>query len=485
MNQASINDDGSRPRTIKEGGRRQWIHAANVSGRYAKLRLVSSSLLLLLFFAAPWLSLDGAPLLRLSFLSSSFVMFGQHILIYEFHHFALLALLLVITLFLASAALGRIWCGYACPQTVFIEQILGRIETLCEGPAAHRIAMEGKPLTAGRVTRKIIKQLLYLTVSLAFSLTLVAIFTGPELLFSEWQRGAWTAVLFFTALAWFDGAYWREQFCHMVCPYGRLQSVMQDSATRTIGYDQRRGEPRRRGKDRQGAGDCIDCGRCTRVCPSGIDIRAGAHQIECIGCARCIDACDAVMDNLGLSRGLVRYDAALFFVADQHHIDGASKLARPAVWRPRIAVYTCLWLTLCGFGIYEFVTRAPFHVLLLSTPNGLPYVVEGERLKNLLSLKIGNQSRKAATYEISLLPIAKTAESSANFEHDVASWRIESPLRIGPVPIGKEVTMPVLISAPRAASGASFRLEVRTLEGDHSTAVDRRILGPGVPGQKG
>jgi cytochrome c oxidase accessory protein FixG len=295
-----------QPRTIKRGGGRQWLHPTRVKGRYQTLRTISTIALLAFMFAAPWLTIGGLPFIRLSFLAESFYLLGQPILIYEFYHFVQLALLLVVTLFLASAYFGRIWCGYACPQTIFIEQIFERIQTLIEGPAAHRIATQNAPMTTARLLRKIVKQAAFLAVSAAFGFNLVAIFVGPENIFAS--TAAVTVALLLTALAWFDSAYWREQFCHIACPYARFQSVMQDLNTRTIGYDAKRGEPRRKGKQRDGAGDCIDCGLCTRVCPSGIDIRQGASQLECTGCARCVDACDNVMATIKKPSGLIRYD---------------------------------------------------------------------------------------------------------------------------------------------------------------------------------
>ncbi len=456
MNQSFSDDLASQPRTIKAGGGRRWIHPAPVHGKFARLRLLSSVVLLAVLIVTPWVEVGGLPFIRLSFLAPSFFLFGHAILIYEFYHFVLLALLLVVTLFGVSALWGRVWCGYACPQTVFVEQLFGRIETLIEGPAAKRILAEGKPLTAARVARKALKQLAFVTVSAGFAFSLVAWFTGPREIFEGSAPGVHTAVLLLTALAWFDGAYWREQFCHIVCPYGRFQSIMQDRATRTIGYDARRGEPRGKGKHREQLGDCIDCGLCVRVCPSGIDIRQGASQLECIACTKCIDACDGVMTQTGKTPGLIRYDAVAMFSPD-------APAKPPRIFRRRLVAYAGIWLLLCGVGIARFVNRAPFHAKVLSAVGSAPYFLDGDRVKNLLALKVGNQSDGVETYEVTVEP---------------AEARIESPASCGPLPTGSEGTYPLLISAPRSMSGKTLILRVRPLGGGEERVFHREFVGP-------
>lgn len=450
----------SQPATIKRGGGRRWIHAAEVKGRFNNLRIATSLVLLVVFYGTPWLTIEGQPFLKLSFLSSSFVMFGQPILIYEFYHFVFLALLLVMTLFLASTFYGRIWCGYSCPQSVFVEQIFGRIETFFEGPAAHRIVQEAKPLTAVRVLRKVGKQLSFGLVSASFAFSLIALFTGPEALLSHPRAATVTAFSLLTALAWFDGGYWREQFCHIVCPYGRFQGVMQDAATRTIGYDTARGEPRKRGKNRDGAGDCIDCSLCVRVCPSGIDIRQGAHQLECIACAKCVDACDGVMGSLGKPRGLIRYDAVAMFAPE-------SPPRAPSVLRPRLIAYVAVWLALFGIGLYQFVHHTTLHVTLLSARGAPPYVLDGVRVKSLFNVKVGNQTRHATRFKLALAaPVP-------------ADLRIESPTTSGPVPPGAEATFPVLVSFPRDAAATQITLSVRAEGSGEEKLLSRLLTGPG------
>lgn len=448
----------SQPNTIRPGGGRKWIHAASVTGKWQRLRVVVASVLLLLFYASPWITIDHRPFLRLTFLESSFYLLGQTILIYEFHHFVLLALLLVLVLFLASAAAGRVWCGWACPQTIFVEHILLRIEALVEGPATRRLAKDGKPLSPADIARKVLKHLLFLVICVSFSFTLVAIFTGPQLLI-EGHTGAWIATGILTALAWFDGGWWREQFCHIVCPYARFQSVMQDTATRTIGYDPFRGEPRGRGKNRSSKGSCIDCGLCVRVCPSGIDIRQGASQLECTGCARCIDACDSVMENTGQALGLIRYDALAIFQS--------RGIEKPKIMRARVLIYVVACAALTIAGIWLFVTRASFHVKQIAAGKAAPYILQGDNLSNLFNLKIANQARGTEAYTISLV-------------EPESLIKIMSPSQTQPVQPGQEITFPVLLTGKKTSAGMDVHVVIEGIESKSKRTVKRVFSGPGM-----
>lgn len=446
----------SQPNTIKQGGGRKWIHAAAIGGVWQRRRNAVAAVLLLLFYATPWITVGGQPLVRLSFLDEVFFLLGQPILIYEFYHFVLLALLLVLTLFLASALFGRIWCGWACPQTIFIEHLLMRIETLIEGPAAHRIARLGKPLSAQDILRKIVKQILFIAVCLSFAFALVALFVGPPRLLAG-HSSSWAAVAFLTGLAWFDGAWWREQFCHIVCPYARFQSVMQDAATRTIGYDSQRGEPRGRGKKRDGKGACIDCGLCTRVCPSGIDIRQGASQLECTGCTRCIDACDSIMTSIKQPKGLIRFDSVAVF-------EKTAAKSRPII-RPRILLYAAGWIVLATLGIWLFIARAPFHVKQVATAHATPYILSGEKVQNLFNLKIANQAAGAETYSLSL-------------EDAPLGMQIGSPTVTGTAVPGQELTIPVLLVGAKNDGGKKVRIAVKASGSQVTRTVERTFAGP-------
>lgn len=466
MTTNSLNLIPDQPGTIAPGGKRRWLFPAEIRGRWQNLRKLTSLVLLTLLYATPWLSINGAPFLRLSFLSSSFVMFGSPILMHDFHHFVLLALLLIVTLFAASAIIGRVWCGFACPQTIFIEQILGRIDRLIEGPAAKRQLDSKRPWTFERVIRRAAKLLAYGIVSFSFAFTLVAIFTGPEAILMMDQNKINAALLVLTLLAWFDAAYWREQFCHIVCPYARFQGVMQDQATRSIGYDMDRGEPRsplkRKSITPEKKGDCIDCGLCVRVCPSGIDIRQGATQQECIACARCIDACDGIMKNLGRPTGLIRYDALAKF-------EQGAKALPPPILRPRVVVYAIVWILLLAVGLAQYLNRHSFHAQILSTSGTKPYFVDQESVKNLMSLKIGNQSPRPDRFTVSI----KSADNGIQ-------PRIESPTMIGPVLPGQELTAPLLISVQSLTTKTlNESIIIRSENTGEERIIERKFVFPG------
>lgn len=448
-----------KPNTIADGGKRIWIYPQEIAGRFMKVRTSISIALLLLFYILPWCTWHENPILRLSLSSGSFFFMGQQLFIYEFYHFILLFVLAALTLFLVSALFGRVWCGYGCPQTIFIEQVLRRIETWIEGPSHHRKMIDSKKLTANALLRKVLKQIAFAAVSLSFALTFTSFFTQPERVFTFASTEISVAVALLTALAWFDGAYWREQFCHIVCPYARFQSVVQSKSTVTIGYDKTRGEPRRRGKNRDGAGDCIDCGLCVRVCPSGIDIRQGVNQLECIACARCIDGCDSIMTSIGKPQGLIRYDS-------EARLSEGSNPPRFAVFRrPEILGLIAVVVGIFILGVHELVHRKDFHFQLLTVP-GTPFVVDGDRVKNIYTLKVSNQSSADAQLVVDLK------------DHSNSEAKIESPTALGMVRQGEERVFPVLFSTARSTTAKTVTLQVKTLDDKVLFEETRKFLMP-------
>ena len=285
---------------MDRSGRRRWLYPDRRPGLYATRRKFTAFILIGLYLVGPWLSWNGNPLLRLDVFEKKAYLFGYVLRVNEAGILAPFFATMALVLLLATSVKGRIWCSYACPQTVFVEWLIRPIEEWVEGSAHHRRRIDAGPRTFIIYFKKAVKHLLFLIIAAIVANTFVSFFVGPDRVV-HWMTApptehpipflAMMSVMlgFYADLAWF-----REQFCAFLCPYARFQSVMLDSATPTVAYDAKRGDPRGRGESK---GDCIDCGLCVRVCPTGIDIRQGL-QLECITCARCIDACHMVMPNL-------------------------------------------------------------------------------------------------------------------------------------------------------------------------------------------
>ena len=432
-----------RSNTIGEKGARRWVYPQEVSGFHTRLRFGISVVLFTLFYAAPWITWNGAPFVQLSFSTGSFYILGQKLFIYELYNFVFLGLLLAATLFFVSALYGRIWCGYACPQTLFLEQICRRIETFFQGNALSRKAADQKPLTLKRVGAKVATQISFILVCLSFAWTLVALFAGSRNLgFVPQGEPAWLMVLVVGSLAYLDAAFLREQFCLMLCPYARFQGVLQDPGTRTLGYDSNRGEPRAKGVRTPGntSGDCIDCGFCVRVCPTAMDIRHGTGQLDCISCGRCIDACNTVMASLKKPLGLIRYDVEARLnpwpaIEPNEKIPGKNEAPlppRPPLLRPRILLYGGVCFALAALGMWRFFERADLHIKLLNV-NGIPYVAEQERIKNIFTLKLVNQRAEPRTFVVKLAALS-------------SGLHLDSPSEPLVLPAGGDLQVPVLVS---------------------------------------
>jgi cytochrome c oxidase accessory protein FixG len=311
----------------------------------------------------------------------------------------------VLTIAFVTAVWGRLWCGYVCPQTVFVDGVYRKIEGWIEGDALARKRLDEGPWTHEKWTKKSVKWGLFLIISLVIGHSFLAYFTGTEaleamMLQSPWTNpGAFGVMAFVSGLVLFDFGWFREQFCTIACPYGRLQSVLMDDRSMVVGYDTKRGEPRRGVQSVEGkAGDCVNCYRCVAVCPTGIDIRRGT-QLECIACSACIDACDRVMEKLGKPTGLIRYKT----------LEGNRDTVSP--FRPRAMIYVLLLVTVFS-GLFWNVSRhktisAEF-VRALETPYQVVTAPNGKELvTNHFKLDVRNQDFSAMTIKIQLDESAK------------------------------------------------------------------------------
>jgi len=379
------------------------IYPREMKGRFASLSRLATLILLGLFYAVPWLLWDDRQAFLFDLPARKFYLLGLTLWPQDFPYLALLLIIAALSLFLFTALLGRVWCGFACPQTVWTEAFIW-MEQWTEGTRSQRMKLDKAPWGWNKLRRKGSKQLLWLTFSLWTGFTFVSYFTpvrvlGPELL--TLTAGNWAIfwTVFYGFATYGNAGYMREQVCKYMCPYARFQSAMFDKDTLIISYDERRGEPRggrKRSADPRalGLGDCIDCKVCVQVCPTGIDIRDGL-QYDCIACAACIDACDSVMDRMKYPRGLVRYST------EQSMQGGDSR-----VLRPRVFVYATLLLVLCAGLITSMATRTPIILDIIRDRNSLYRELPDGLIENIYTVKIVNQRNIARSFHLSVDGIA-------------------------------------------------------------------------------
>ncbi|TSA21508.1 MAG: cytochrome c oxidase accessory protein CcoG [Betaproteobacteria bacterium] len=379
---------------------RKKVYYRAVQGLYNNWRVAFVWLTQVIYYGLPWLPWNDRQAVLFDLGARKFYLFD---LVFWPQDFIWLAALLIISalgLFLFTAIAGRLWCGYACPQTVYTEVFVW-IERLFEGDHKHQQKLTAQPWNGEKILRRGGKQVAWVLLSLWTGFTLVAYFTPASVLWDEiwvWGFGPWeTFWIFFYAFAtWGFAGMMRDQVCKYMCPYARFQSAMFDMDTLIITYDEKRGEPRsaRKKGDVNAQGDCVDCGICVAVCPTGIDIRNGL-QYMCIGCAACIDACDQVMDKVGSPRGLIRYST-------QSAIDGVypdSEIKRH-IFRPRILFYiTVFSAILIAFG-YTMAMRVPLLVDVLRDRNSLSREAPSGEIENLYRLQITNMDAKAHRFEV-------------------------------------------------------------------------------------
>lgn len=391
--------------TSDEKGRRIFLHPADVRGFFRKQRTRVQAALILLFLILPWIKIQGKQALLLNITDRHFEIFG---LTLRAHNAPLLFLVFAAAgfgLFFATAVLGRVWCGWACPQTVFIDGVFRRIERWIEGPALERRKLDKAPWTSDKILKRTAKWFLFLIASLIVTHSFLAYFVGTEKLatmITSSPTENWGGFLFMvisTGIILFDFAWFREQFCTIVCPYGRFQSVLMDNSSLVVAYDVARGEPRATpqakalAKSHGGTlGDCVNCYRCVQVCPTGIDIRRGV-QMECIACTACIDACDEVMTKIKKPTGLIRYDSLSLQ-------KGSQKSAEKRSRQPRIGARGALYLALFVASVVALgvllARLQPIEVEILRAKN-TPYTVQNlddgrTIVTNHFRLELSNQS---------------------------------------------------------------------------------------------
>lgn len=394
--------------TIDSRGRRKWVYAHLVPGRFFRRRATVAYVLMAFYLLMPWIVINGRQGIRLDIPHRRFTFFGAEFWATDTFFLFLLLFSLGMALFLFTAAFGRVWCGWACPETVFLEFLFRPIERLVEGAESDRRKLDRSPWSFRKVRIKLLKHGLCALCAWVIASTALAYFIGREPLIRMMSHSPLeNPEMFLLTVALmlvmaFQFGWFREQFCTVLCPYARFQSVLMDPHSFLVGYDARRGEPR--GKLRTKStkdGDCIDCRLCVRVCPTGIDIRNGT-QLECIACTACIDACDSVMDQVGLPKGLIRYDTE-------------ARMADAGVnWiRPRLFVYAgLLLLSLVTLGTM-LSQRSPLDLEIIREGRASPFVIDASGiLTNQFSMRLENKSDAAQQFlDFAVTPEGVTAVS--------------------------------------------------------------------------
>ena len=381
------------------------IYPRETKGFFQNLRHIALFVLLGLYYGLPWLSWGDRQAILFDLPARKFHIFGISLWPQDFFFLTLLLIMAGLSLFFFTALAGRVWCGFACPQTVWTDAFIW-MERLVEGSRSQQMKLSKMPWNAEKIRKRSLKQLLWVTFALWTGFTFVGYFTPiKELAGILWSGNGsfwqWFWVLFYSFATYGNAGFMREQVCKYMCPYARFQSAMFDKDTLVITYDDQRGEPRKRGtkrnKDTENAGDCIDCGLCVQVCPTGIDIRNGL-QYECIACAACIDVCDSVMTQVNRPTNLIKYTT-------ESRMEGKET----KILRPRIVIYGVLLSLLFGGFVTALAMRSSIQFDILRDRNALYQVVGNDQIANRYTLKVMNKGHidQEYTFEVEGLPQAK------------------------------------------------------------------------------
>ena len=374
--------------TVDASGRRNWIFAQKPGGKWYRTRTIISWGFFILFFSLPFVYIQGRPLFLFNIPAARFIIFGKVFWPQDFFIFGLTMVTFVIFIILFTAAFGRLFCGWICPQTIFMEMLFRKVEFLIEGDAAHQKRLKKAPWSAGKVLTKTTKHLVFFLLAFLIANTFLSYIIGIRELWKIITEPVSQHIAGFFSLLLFSGvfyavyAFFREQACTVVCPYGRLQSVLLDRNSMIVAYDYKRGEPRSKFKKDLTAstGDCIDCFQCVKVCPTGIDIRNGL-QMECVGCTACIDACNHMMEKTGRPLDLIRYTSENGITANE-----------PLRYTMRMKLYTGLLCVLVVILSALLISRKDVDATVLRAP-GMLYQERGtDSVSNLYNIRVANKT---------------------------------------------------------------------------------------------
>lgn len=414
--------------TVDQSGKRIWIYPKKPKGKLTNARTYVSWVLLLFLFGVPFIKVNGDPLLLFNLLERKFILFGILFTPQDFHLFVLAMLTFMVFIILFTVIFGRLFCGWVCPQTIFMEMVFRKIEYWIEGDASAQMKLNKAPWTLDKIIKKSGKQIIFFAIAILVSNTFLSYIIGLDEVIKiasepiNQNLGGFTAMILFSFAFYFVFSYMREQVCIAICPYGRMQGVLLDKNSIIVAYDFIRGEPRGKVKktSRQkvnspvsaiqtavadaptiaqatitepALGDCIDCGLCVRVCPTGIDIRNGT-QLECVNCTACIDACDEIMEKVDRPKGLIRYDS----------LEGI-ETKRKKIFTPRVIAYSAVLLVLIFINVFLLSQRTMVETLILRTPGMIYQEVDENTLSNLYNYQIINKSKEELPLEFRLINI--------------------------------------------------------------------------------
>jgi cytochrome c oxidase accessory protein FixG len=447
--------------------RRKKIYPREVHGIFAFWRTMGVIVLLGLYYGAAWLNWDGRQAVLFDLPERKFYIFSLVLWPQDFFYMTALMIIMALSLFFFTALAGRLWCGYACPQTVWTELFMW-IERKIEGDRMQRQKLDQAPMSGHKFGIKFAKHSAWVLVALYTGFTFVGYFTPIRGLAEKllvWDMGAWETfwIFFYSFATWGNAGFMREQVCIYMCPYARFQSAMFDADTLIISYDEKRGEPRgsrKRGEDpkQKGLGDCIDCTMCVQVCPTGIDIRDGL-QYQCIACAACIDVCDDVMEKMEYPKGLIRYTT-----------ENAMQGKGVHVLRPRVIVYAAILMTVFGILMYSMFTRIPLQMDVIRDRISLYRETDEGLIQNVYLLKILNMDAVPHEYKLAV--------------RGIESIQLDTGDRAIRVVPGEVIEVPVTVAADPAdldKRSIEIEFEIEAKENPRlRTSEAARFLGPVV-----
>ena len=393
--------------TVDKSGKRKWIFPKKPKGPFYNYRKFVSYILLAILFGLPWIKVGGKPFVLFNVLERKFILFGVYFSPQDFHLFVIAMLISIVFIALFTVVFGRLFCGWVCPQTIFMEMVYRRIEYAIEGDYKSQMRLDNASWTGSKIFKKIIKQVLFFAIAVFIAHTFLAYIIGVDevmKIVSEpvgENMNGFISMIVFSLIFYGVFASLREQVCTTICPYGRLQGVLLDDKSLAVYYDFERGEPRGKIKKKDevtAKGDCIDCKLCLHVCPTGIDIRNGL-QLECVNCTACMDICDEVMVKIKRPKGLIRMDSL------EGIISGSKKL-----FNTRVIAYSIVLVGLIFLEVILMSQRSDVETLMLRTPGTLYYKAENGDFKNLYNYQLNNKTEMNAVVSFEVTNISASIE---------------------------------------------------------------------------